>query len=217
MNNWWDKQIRRADQLDEESKGSNDLVKFYAHLLRSQKEIHEYLRSRSGFFPSGAIETDLSVLSEAVPILLNAVQAHGPERLAAEAKRLASNQEALAESLSQYWNTPTDVQFFGKACLQPYFRLLAETVGRAGRRETAISECRCPFCGGNPQVSFFQNKEMSAESGNRELICGICLTSWEFRRVVCANCGEERPAKLGYFRTPQFDHVRIEEIGRAHV
>jgi FdhE protein len=42
------------------------------------------------------------------------------------------------------------------------------------------------------------------------LICATCLSSWEFRRVVCANCGEERPAKLGYFHTPEFDHVRIE-------
>jgi hypothetical protein len=24
------------------------------------------------------------------------------------------------------------------------------------------------------------------------------------------NCGEERPAQLGYFHSPEFDHVRIE-------
>ena len=210
MNSWWDKQIRRADQLDEESNGSNTLLKFYAHLLRSQKEIYEYLQSRRGFVPSGTVETDLSVLSEALPILLHAVQAHGSERLATEAKRLESDQEALAELLLRYWNTPSDMQFFGKACLQPYLKLLAETRAGPVREETAISERRCPFCGGNPQVSFFQNKERSAESGNRDLICGTCLTSWEFRRVVCANCGEERPTKLGYFHTPEFDHVRIE-------
>src|ERR1044071_9782471 len=30
------------------------------------------------------------------------------------------------------------------------------------------------------------------------------------RPVVCENCGEERPAKLGYFHLPDFDYVRIE-------
>ncbi|HKQ53166.1 MAG TPA: formate dehydrogenase accessory protein FdhE, partial [Pyrinomonadaceae bacterium] len=35
-------------------------------------------------------------------------------------------------------------------------------------------------------------------------------TSWLFRRVLCANCGEEGPAKLGYFHSPEFDHVRVE-------
>jgi FdhE protein len=28
--------------------------------------------------------------------------------------------------------------------------------------------------------------------------------------VVCASCGEERPFKLGYFQSDEFDHVRIE-------
>lgn len=41
-------------------------------------------------------------------------------------------------------------------------------------------------------------------------MCSACLTIWPFRRVVCANCGEERPDKLGVFQSPAFDHVRIE-------
>jgi FdhE protein len=116
----------------------------------------------------------------------------------------------LTELLIRYWNSPSDVQFFGKASLQPYLKWLAEAGGRPRGREPAMSDRQCPFCGGNPQVSFLSNKETAAESGNRDLICGTCLTSWEFRRVVCANCGEERPAKLGYFHSPEFDHVRIE-------
>jgi FdhE protein len=28
--------------------------------------------------------------------------------------------------------------------------------------------------------------------------------------VVCANCGEENPAKLAYFQTTTFNHVRVE-------
>ena len=36
------------------------------------------------------------------------------------------------------------------------------------------------------------------------------MTVWPFKRVLCANCGEERPAKLAYFHTPEYDHARIE-------
>jgi FdhE protein len=108
-----------------------------------------------------------------------------------------------------YWRDASDIRFFEKAFLQPYLKWLAETGGTVVR-EFDRCERYCPFCGGNPQVSFLQNKETTAESGNRDLICGTCLSSWEFRRVVCANCGEERPAKLGYFHSPEFDHVRIE-------
>jgi FdhE protein len=28
--------------------------------------------------------------------------------------------------------------------------------------------------------------------------------------VACANCGEERPARIGYFHAQQYDHVRVE-------
>jgi FdhE protein len=61
-----------------------------------------------------------------------------------------------------------------------------------------------------PQVSFLQITEANSESGNRQLICATCLTNWSFRRVVCAYCGEERPFKLGYFHTKEYDHVRVE-------
>jgi FdhE protein len=93
---------------------------------------------------------------------------------------------------------------------QPYARWLAESGSRPVDRSFDSRENRCPFCGGMPQVSFLQITEASSESGNRHLICALCLTNWSFRRVVCAYCGEERPFKLGYFHTQEYDHVRIE-------
>jgi formate dehydrogenase maturation protein FdhE len=119
---------------------------------------------------------------------LKTVAAYAPETLAAEAQELlqASN-EVTDEMLITYWFSPSDIQFFAKAFLQPYGRWLAEA-GDVRRQE---SERRCPFCGGKPQVSFLQSKESNAESGNRDLICATCLSTWEFRRVVCANCGED--------------------------
>jgi len=211
MTEWWDKQIQRADLLAARSNGSKELLTFYAHLLRAQKGIYQFLRSRKGWLPSGELERDVPVLGDALPVLFKAVGSHGPGPLAAEAKDLLeSNREVMGEMLMRYWHSPSDVQFFAKACLQPYLRWLAESGARPFGRETSVGERYCPFCGGNPQVSFLQNKETTAESGNRDLICATCLLSWEFRRVVCANCGEERPAKLGYFHSPEFDHVRIE-------
>jgi len=191
MSEWWDKQIQRADYLAPRANGAKELLNFYAHLLRAQRDIYEFLRSRRGWLPSGELECDLPVLLDALPEFLKAIQSHGPESLAAEAHDLSeTDTQVMTERLMMYWRNSSDIQFFEKALLQPYLRWV--------------------FCGGNPQVSFLKNKETTAESGNRDLICATCLSSWEFRRVVCANCGEERPAKLGYFHSPEFDHVRIE-------
>jgi FdhE protein len=211
MSEWWDKQVRRADQLASQANGSRELLTFYAQLLRAQKGIYDYLRSRRDWLPSGDLESDLVVLKNAFPEFLKVVEKCGPASLASEARDLSETETAvLAERLMTYWRSGSDVQFFEKSFLQPYLRWLAESGASPIGRETSLGERYCPFCGGNPQVSFLQNKETTAESGNRDLICATCLSSWEFRRVVCANCGEERPTQLGYFHSPKFDHVRIE-------
>jgi formate dehydrogenase maturation protein FdhE len=208
---FWDKQIERAGQLAEESSGAKELLQFYAQLLRSQKQIYEVFRSRKDWLPSGELERDLPAIYEASIGLFETVALHGPATLAADAKvLLTAGDKVFEKMLLDYWRDPSDVQFFPKAILQPYAHWLSETGARPVERELVGGERACPFCGGMPQVSFLQARESSAESGNRDLICATCLSSWEFRRVVCANCGEERPAKLGYFHSPEFDHVRIE-------
>ena len=226
---FWDKQIARAEHLTEESSGAQELLAFYAELLRAQKEIYTSLRSREDWSPSGDLESDLIVVVSTASALLEAVARHGPDALAAEAQALLDSEpDLMIHTLIDYWRSPSDTQFFAKAVLQPYMRLLAETstrpIGRelaansevaASRevvigRELAYAERNCPFCGGAPQLSFLISKESSSESGNRDLLCATCLSSWEFRRVICANCGEEQPAKLGYFHSPEFNHIRIE-------
>jgi FdhE protein len=209
MANFWDKQIDRADELAAEASGSKELLAFYAQLLRAQQQIYESLRSRRDWLPSGDLEIDLPAVSSTG--LLESVVQHGPASLAEEARELlAAEPVVIAAKLVEYWRNPTDTQFFAKSILQPYTRWLAETTTTPIGRELAGGERACPFCGGRPQLSFLQSKEGGAESGNRDLLCASCLASWEFRRVVCANCGEEQPAKLGYFQSPEFDHIRIE-------
>lgn len=211
MSGFWNKQIDRADYLAAESSGSKELLAFYAQLLRAQLAIYESFRGRKNWLPSGDLESDVTVVQSSMTGLLECVARHGPESLSAEAQlMLAAEPEVMAGELLDYWRSPSDTQFFAKSGLQPYAHWLAETRIAPTGRELAGGERTCPFCGGKPQLSFLQSKESSAESGNRDLLCATCLCSWEFRRVLCANCGEERPAKLGYFHSPEFDHVRIE-------
>jgi FdhE protein len=208
MDGFWNKQIERADYLAGESSGSKELLAFYTQLLRAQKEIYESLRS--GLL-SGDLASDLPVVQSATAGLLETVAQHGPQSLAEEAQRLlGSEPDVMAHKLLRYWRHPSDTQFFPKSILQPYTHWLAETGTTPVGRELVAGERACPFCGGKPQVSFLLSEESNSESGNRDLVCATCLCSWKFRRVVCANCGEERPEKLGYFHSPEFDHVRIE-------
>ena len=211
MKESWDTRIQRAEHLATRSEAARELLTFYATLLRAQKESYEHLRGRKGWLPSGALEEDLPAVRAAAPGLLRAVEASGPPALVEEARSLArAGEGVMDEALLEQWRAPSDTRFFEKALLQPYARWLAESGAQPLGRDLERREGRCPFCGGGPQVSFLHTSEPGAESGGRGLVCSACLTVWPFRRVVCASCGEERPAKLGYFQSPEYEHVRVE-------
>ena len=207
----WDIRIHRAKELARKIPATQEILRFYVKLLESQKQIDEFLRSRANWLPAGKLGDDLPVLRACFPALLHMVETNGPLALAEEAALLLeARNEIIEEMLLSYWQSPSDAQFFAKAFLQPYARWLADSGGRPIDKSFDNKENRCPFCGGMPQVSFLQITDNTSESGNRHLICATCLTDWKFRRVVCAYCGEERPFKLGYFHTPEYDHVRVE-------
>jgi FdhE protein len=211
MNEYWDTHIRRAEELASERSESKELLTFYGKLLGTQKQIYEYLQGRQGWRPSGALEEDLPVVRSVIRDLLSTVQESGPAPLADEARGLIrAGESEINELLLEYWRAPSDVRFFAKAFLQPYARRLAEIGAKPVDRGLENGENRCPFCAGKPQLSLFRIQDPSSEVGGRNLLCSTCLTVWPFRRVSCVNCGEERPAKIGYFHTPQYDHVRVE-------
>jgi formate dehydrogenase accessory protein FdhE len=207
----WDTRIRRAEELAARSEAAGELLTFYGKLLRAQKAVYDYLCSRKEWLPSGVLEEDLVVARAAMPELLHTVEAHGPPALAGEAQELLrASEEELDAVLIEQWRAPSDVQFFAKTFLQPYARWLAESRGHPVGRELEGRANLCPFCAGKPQVSFLQTVDAGADGGGRGLVCSTCLATWSFRRVVCANCGEERPSKLGYFQSPEYEHIRIE-------
>src|SRR5713226_7582768 len=160
MKETWDKRIQRAERLASERPESKELLTFYAVLLRSQKEIYEYLRTRKGWLPCGALERDLPVLRVMLPTLLKRVESSGPDVLASQARSLLERSETgLDEMLNEYWRAPSDVQFFAKAFLQPYASWLSESGAKPVDRKLGSGENRCPFCEGKPQVSVLQIKE----------------------------------------------------------
>src|SRR5437667_4609883 len=211
MKETWNSRIERAVHLASEKPESHELLTFYAALLRSQKEVYKYLRAQKNWLPSGELDRDLPVLRQTSSKFLKVVEAKGPRALAIQAgSLLQANENELDEMLIEYWRAPSDIEFFAKAFLQPYARWLFEVGAKPVDRNLWRGENRCPFCGGKPQVAVLLIKESSSESGGRDLICATCLTAWSFRRVACANCVEENPKKIGYFHSPEYDHIRIE-------
>jgi formate dehydrogenase accessory protein FdhE len=212
MKDSWSRRVARARQLAQGDGPTAALLSSYADLLALQHASFESFKN--GDPPTGSLERDLPVVREQVPPLLHAIARTGPERLAMEATGLLENYAGLAgqaidKLLLEYWHTPSDQNFFGKAVLQPYASWLAESGVAPIDRQMPRASNRCPFCCGRPQLSILVAAS-EADGGGRQLLCATCLTAWPFRRVVCVYCGEEDERKTGYFHTPVFDHLRVD-------
>jgi FdhE protein len=215
MTDNWARRIRRADELASSNDDSATLLRFYVKLLRVQEEIYDALGAPASSPVSGSLDRDLPALRPHLPKLLQLAASSGPDPLASESRRLRDAGGAhVDEMLQRFWRAPSDREFFAKALLQPYASRLADA--RIGPIDRGLPRApnRCPFCAGGPQLSVLRGSD--AESEGRSLTCSLCLTSWPFRRVVCANCGEENEPALGYFHSPAYDHVRIEACDTCH-
>ena len=215
----WDRRIDRTVQLaSRDGDAARPLVAFYGSLLRLQKDLYCFLSGRSGWRPAGTLERDLAMFRPQVPALLRGVAAAGSAKnlqnltLAREASVLLEGPgSAIDELLLNYWRAPSDRQFFPKVILQPYAQWLSERNVSPDGCPATRAENRCPRCGGAPQLSILEmTSDPMADGGGRSLLCALCLTSWPFRRLQCASCGETDERKLPYFKTASYDHLRVD-------
>ena len=65
----------------------------------------------------------------------------------------------------------------------------------------------CPQCSGRPQVGVLRQQ---GDGGKRSLICALCATEWDYRRLVCPACGEESVDKLPVYVAEDLGHIRVE-------
>jgi formate dehydrogenase maturation protein FdhE len=198
--------VRRADAIAPMATGARELLDFYRGILKVQRDIFASLSSESLV---GDPVKDVSRLRPGLRQVLELTCSTGSEYLVETAGALLeSGTRDLDEMVVDYWQNPSDIQFFAKALIQPYASLIAVRGKRLPGTIVDERENRCPFCSGKPQLCYLEGQEQ--EGSTRKMQCAVCLSSWTFRRVVCANCLEEDPGKLGYFSTPDLEHVRVE-------
>lgn len=204
---FWDRQINRANELGEHP-GANELLRFYTSVLSAQRDICVFLARTSQ--PSNDLTADAMLLSETLPMLLKAVEETGSPQLYSEVQSLRTLPPAgIVNMLLDYSSHRSPTQFFAKALFQPYGRWCWENDVKPIGAKPPANERHCPACGGLPQVSIRVESD-SADGGSRNLLCATCVHEWPYRRVACANCGEETPAKLAYYKAEQFAHIKIE-------
>lgn len=172
----WRIRIDRARFLTRRFPESAHLLEFYIRVAELQQEIYNNTPS------------DVSKLAAYLP-KLRALP--GPEPLM---------QFALTDDLLASEPSSEQAQFFWRVLMQPYVesRVLTAPAGR-GSVSRAFESPRlleprptgalCPSCGSKPVAGVMRGE---GDGAKRALICSLCATEWPYRRLICANCGEEQ-------------------------
>src|SRR5262245_15353007 len=201
--------VRRIEAIAPKATGTRELLDFYHRVLIVQQDIYGSLGAAKTESISGNPAQDLKLLRPGLRVLLEETRSRGTQYLADSAGALlAATDSDLDEMVLDYWEHPSDIQFFAKAVIQPYALLMSDRGIRPYGRGGDQRENRCRFCSGKPQLTYFQAQEQ--EGSMRRMQCAVCLSSWTFRRVVCANCMEEDPRNLGYYSSQDLAHLRVE-------
>ena len=214
--------IARAESLASRYAFATEVLGFYVAVARFQGDFYEKLPKLWGKQPRVTAEENLRaelnlpILLEPFREFLSLVESWGPRPLAAEAHALAQgSDEAWAQLLDAFWKngmiqTPEReagdplAGFVARAFLLPYSEFLV-----SGMLPPALPmvTCRCPRCNSLPLLGVLRPE---GDGGKRYLLCSFCSQEWEFRRIFCAQCGEETEQKLPVYVAEQFPHIRVE-------
>jgi len=218
-NHKWDARIERAQELVSSHPFASEGLRFYECIAQIQKslyvEFESHLSEGTMQLPPGALrqELDFRLLLPRFSSFVSAVEQYAPSALSDSAREFhAKGSNQWRETLTQFWQVgsvsqaklPPAEALISWMFLQPYAEYLADHTVREALDGTP--SC-CPVCHGEPLVGVFRPE---AGGAKRSLICALCATEWNYRRIVCPACGEEDVHKLAVYTAEEFKHVRVE-------
>jgi FdhE protein len=211
--------IDRALLLAQRFTFAREVLTFYQRIAQFQNGFYEQLPKRLGkqapALAEGNFRSHLNVspLLEPFAGFLSLSESHAPAPLAAHSREIKERGEAAwTNLLTEFWtsgllesaaNQPL-IDFVARAFLQPYAEFLA---GSMLPPVLPMTVCRCPRCNSLPLLGVLRPE---GDGGKRFLQCSLCSQEWEFRRILCARCGEEQEQKLPVYVAEQFPHIRVE-------
>jgi formate dehydrogenase accessory protein FdhE len=205
----------RARELGARLDFAQEPLRLYLALVDAQERVFE----RARMARPGADELAAFVVRDALPHVMEATVAAGPERLREAV--LARFHDGDLEGIVERWlageeGKGTDT-FLARASASPVLEALPEL---AATLRTVTDDRHCPRCGGLPQLAVFGETGEALLTSPRKLLCSRCANEWVLSRMTCASCGETSGAKMPILSDVDlFPHLRIDacEICRRYL
>jgi FdhE protein len=232
-NGLWNARINRAAKLISLYPFAAEGLGFYIRVAEFQRglyaEIEKSLANlpRSPALPSLSYDLDLFLLRE-FSDFLDVIEDAAPAPLAQAATALGQDgSDPQRQVLSSFWqyrfDSPADGQYgdgddtalhsrrlLAWTFLQPYAEYLTQ---RRPQPNVDGTPLRCPICRAKPIVGVLREE---GDGAKKSLVCMLCAYEWNFRRVYCPACGEEREPQLGFYSAPEIPHLRVDVCDTCH-
>jgi FdhE protein len=235
----WDRRIRRANELTSTYPFAAEGLRFYSRVATLQKSLYEEVQKATPVSPKILNdaplrdELDLFALLPKFPGFLSAVEQIAPAPLAQAAADLSQKGSAAwQQALEDFWRSElespadfyaaeeTEIHDADEAIssqrllawifLQPYAEYLAS---RRAPMHLDGTPFLCPLCGGKPVVGVLRGE---GDGAKKSLICMLCAHEWNFRRIYCPACGEEREPQMAFYSAPEIAHIRVDVCDTCH-
>jgi formate dehydrogenase accessory protein FdhE len=235
----WDRRIRRANELISTYPFAAEGLRFYSRVATFQKSLYEEIQKTSPVSPKILSEEplrgqpDFFALLPKFPGFLSAIEQIAPVPLAHAAARLVQEGSvAWQQAIQDFWlagaESPANVSAVAEdetqgadelipsqrllawIFLQPYAEYLAN---RRAPMHLDGTPFLCPLCGGKPVVGVLRGE---GDGAKKSLICMLCAHEWNFRRIYCPGCGEEREPQMAFYSAPEIAHVRVDVCDTCH-
>jgi FdhE protein len=209
----WDQRIERARELAAAHSFAGEALRFYERIAGFQKSLYAGFEARPPGSSRGVL--DLPFLLPGFERFLSLIEEIAPPPLARSAAELSAGKDRWGNVLADFWRAGGEdaatlsgaEALMAWAFLQPYAEHLAD---HDSPLEIHGAPPRCPRCSGRPQVGVLRPM---GDGAQRSLICRLCATEWDYRRLVCPACGEENAEKLPVYVADELGHlghVRVE-------
>jgi formate dehydrogenase maturation protein FdhE len=235
----WDRRIRRADELTSAYPFAAEGLRFYSRVATFQKNLYADIKKTMGNLPRISAESplrgdlDLFALLPKFSGFLSIIQQIAPVPLAQAAVDLSKKgTSGWRRAILAFWQaemeSPAEVaeaqdgqaselseaappeRLLAWIFLQPYAEYLAD---RRAPLNLDGTPSLCPLCGGKPVVGVFRGE---GDGAKKSLICMLCAHEWNFRRIYCPACGEEREPQMAFYSAPEIAHVRVDVCDTCH-
>ncbi len=233
----WDRRIHRANELASTYSFSAEGLRYYARVATFQKDIYGEIQKALADSPKISSdrplrdELDFFLLLPKFPRFLSVIQEIAPAPLAQAAAALSQQGSAAWQhAIEDFWYRDSELiaaedveqvhsldsapsapeRSLAWIFLQPYAEYLAN------HREVTVMDgtpSTCPLCGCRPAVGVLRTE---GDGAKKSLICMLCAHEWQFRRIYCPACGEEREPQMAFYSAPEIAHVRVDVCDTCH-